>query len=159
MEGIIKLAKKLKALADRGIGGEKANAERMLEDLMRKHNLNIDMIQEPERFVHYFPYKEGQALMKGQIIVHVMGKDCKLYKHPQKKDMHVIECTRAEFLEIDATFDFFWRAYEEELKVFTRAFIQTNKLVPFDAEGVPPEDIDPEELKKILAMMKGMDVY
>lgn len=31
------MAKKLKALADKGVGGEKVNAEKMLNDLLKKN--------------------------------------------------------------------------------------------------------------------------
>lgn len=36
---ILEKARKLKALADRGVGGEKENAQRMLEEYMKKHGL------------------------------------------------------------------------------------------------------------------------
>lgn len=38
---ILETARKLKALADRGEGGEKENAKRMLEKYMKKHNLTF----------------------------------------------------------------------------------------------------------------------
>ena len=45
MSKYIELAKKLKALADRGIGGEKINAEKMLNALMKKHKISIEDIE------------------------------------------------------------------------------------------------------------------
>ncbi len=41
MDKIIELAKKLKALSERGEGGEKLNADRMLKDLMNKHDISL----------------------------------------------------------------------------------------------------------------------
>ena len=46
MSKYLELAKKLKALADKGVGGEKDTADRMLKDLMRrqthgKHRMNL----------------------------------------------------------------------------------------------------------------------
>ena len=49
----IELAKKLKALADKGIGGEKSNAEAMLNNLMKKHNITIEEI-EGEKLMDFF---------------------------------------------------------------------------------------------------------
>jgi hypothetical protein len=42
---ILDKAKKLKELADRGIGGEKENAKVMLEKYMLKHNITMNEIQ------------------------------------------------------------------------------------------------------------------
>jgi hypothetical protein len=42
MNKIIELAKKLKALSTQGFGGEKINAEKMLQKIMVKHNLTIE---------------------------------------------------------------------------------------------------------------------
>ena len=52
-EKYIILAKKLKALADKGIDGERVNAQKMLDTLMRKHNLTITDI-EGEKTDDYF---------------------------------------------------------------------------------------------------------
>jgi len=42
---ILDKAKKLKELADRGIGGEKVNAKYMLENYMKKHNIKMEEIE------------------------------------------------------------------------------------------------------------------
>lgn len=41
---ILDKAKKLKELADRGVGGEKINAKTILDNFMAKHNISIDEI-------------------------------------------------------------------------------------------------------------------
>ena len=41
---ILEKAKKLKELADRGVGGEQDNAKDMLEKYMAKHNITMDEI-------------------------------------------------------------------------------------------------------------------
>ena len=73
-EQIINLAKKLKALADRGIGGEQTNALDMLERFMRKHSLTFDDLSEENREQRRFRFKNRfhkQILI--QSIVMVMG--------------------------------------------------------------------------------------
>ncbi len=40
------LIKKIKALADRGVGGEKENAQKLLKELMQKYNINEEEISE-----------------------------------------------------------------------------------------------------------------
>lgn len=160
MSNILELAKKLKALADRGIGGEKLNAERMLTELLKKHNISLEEIEEPDRRDREFDcQKKQEDVMKG-CIYSVMGKDVDIYRYRSKKTGYIVSCTNAEYLEIDASFAFFWRHYTEELKIFLRAFIQKNKLIPFDADSYDRAELTPEEereLNKTLAMMEMMD--
>lgn len=40
------LLQKLKALADRGVGGEKVNAQRKLDEYMRKHGYTLEDLDE-----------------------------------------------------------------------------------------------------------------
>ena len=44
-DNILLLAKKLKELADRGIGGEKQNAEKKLKMLMSKYGITPEMLE------------------------------------------------------------------------------------------------------------------
>lgn len=55
---IIDKAKKLKELADRGIGGEKENAIRMYEAHKQKHNLTDDQVT-GRTFTSYGGYASG----------------------------------------------------------------------------------------------------
>ncbi len=48
MSKIITLAKKLHALAERGVGGEKINAEYKLKELCQKHNISLDDLESEE---------------------------------------------------------------------------------------------------------------
>ena len=157
MKSVINLAKKLKALADRGIGGEKENAKAMLDNLLRKHDILLEEIEEPDRKNRFFPFKTIQRQMMTQVIVHIMGKQCKIMmeKGSNPKNKFMVSCSETEFIEIESIFDFYWRAYEEEMDVFRNAFVQKNGLLPFDAET--SDDIDPEKFRKLLSMMDGID--
>jgi hypothetical protein len=132
MEKILELAKKLKALADKGVGGEKENAVTMLGRLMKKHNITIDMISniDKKEFVFYTVVERKRFLV--QIVASVLGLDCDIFTYPsdsrRKKKRIGTNCTSAEAIEIQARFDFFWKAWESELDIFYSAFIQTNKI-------------------------------
>ena len=56
----IDLAKKLKALADRGVDGEKTNAEAMLNSLMKKHNITIEEIEGEELLDFFFKIEKSK---------------------------------------------------------------------------------------------------
>ena len=156
MDKIIELAKKLKALTERGEGGEKINAHRMLRDLMNKHDISLDQIEEVSREKRQFTFKANQQKLFTQIAAMVMGRAVEFWRIKGKRNVLLIECTVAEFLEIQAAFDFFWEAYERELKVFDKAFIYRNNLLPKDVI-VTDEPMDQEELGKLTSMMRGID--
>lgn len=155
MNPIIKLAKKLKALADQGYGGEKTNAQEMLASLMKKHNLQIKDIEEPVRKDRSFKCKRIQKVMFAQIVSHIMGVGQKVFQN-KTHTLVSTKCSYAEYLEIEATFDFFWNSYQEELKIFYQAFVYRNNLIPFDAKE-SEEPMGLEESEKLINMMRSID--
>lgn len=71
-----------------------------------------------------------------------------------------VQCTPYEQLEIEANFEFFKNALEQELEVFYTAFCQKNYLYPSKektCKSTSKNEIAEEELMKIAAMMKGME--
>lgn len=166
---LIKLLKKLKALADRGIGGEKINAERMLHDLMQKYNISIEDIEGEKKQIFDFdvPFKYDELFWQivSNVIVDWNGRYTK-YKHFKRK--FGVEMTHAEHLEIEAKSDFYYKDFEEQMKIFTSAYIYKNKLTPTYSEEKrtirDQEDEDRElsrseraRLFKISMMMNGVD--
>ena len=159
MEKIIELAKKLKALSDKGVGGEKVNAAHMLEKLLAKHNISHEQIEETERTDHVLMCSKSQIKIMVQIIMMVLG-DVKLYRHIKKRYHIIVECTNIEFLEIQAIFDFYWREYENDLKIFTSAFIQKNRLLPKSPGTLDTANLtdkEAEEIRKVMRMMDSID--
>lgn len=166
---LITLLKKLKALADRGIGGEKLNAERMLHDLMLLHKISIEDIEgvKKQRFDFDVPFKYDKLFW--QIVSNVIvdwNSRYTTYRHFKRK--FGVEMTHAEHLEIEAKFDFYCKDFEEQMKIFTSAYILKNKLTPTYSEErraiKDREDEDRElsnrereKLFKISMMMNGVD--
>ena len=64
-EKIKERARKLHALAERGIGGEKTNAQTMLDAFLKKHNLKI--IDKPTPVHQYQTPKYHHTLTKEEI--------------------------------------------------------------------------------------------
>lgn len=162
MSKILDLAKKLKALSDRGVGGEKENAQQMLAELIEKHGISIDEIEEPERKQEVLDCKIKQKEMMGQVAYMVLGSKARVYESTRNKNCLVVECTKAEYLEIEASFEFFWRAYEKELKLFYQAFIQKNRIFSGDVDGRELKDLTEQELKdlrRVMGMKDSIDKY
>lgn len=165
MDKIIELAKKLHALAQQGEGGEKENAVKMLEALMKKHGITIDMIDSEDQVDHYFEIIKSEERLLIQIARHV-SNTCRIYdtrknKRAQKYLLMIITCTQAQALEIRAKFEFYKVVYEKDLATFYKAFIHKNKLL---AESIQVDDTEPVELTpeekaeafRIRNMMEGM---
>lgn len=166
MEKVLELARKLKELADRGIGGEKENAQVMLERLMKKHHITIDMIDSSDSIDRKFKITKEEFKFWRQIVANVLGEiGIGSYTNERtKKKSYFVKCTSCEFIEIQAKFEFFYKIYEEEQKIFYSAFIQAQHLylkesADSDAKEQAKE-LSPEEkakLYKMMNMMKGLD--
>lgn len=160
MSNIIDLAKKLKALADRGIGGEKLNAERMLQNLMRKHNISLEEIEGEIRDFVSFILKPEQRKLFAQVASMVVP-NTDLYGRKVSRNKLFLYLTKCEYIELKATFDFFWKAYKQESDLFYTAFIHQNHIFRTDEtiEEAVEHSLTPEEVKKIAAMMMGINKY
>lgn len=164
---ILTLLRKLKALADQGIGGEKLNAERMLRDLMQKHNISMEDIEgeQEQEFDFNVPFKYDKLFWQivGNVIVD-WDRRYRSYKHFTRR--FSITMTHAEYIEIEAKFDFYCRDFDEQLEIFKSAYIYKNKLTPsFSEERQAIEDEKEDDIPaserarlfKVGAMMLGVD--
>ena len=160
MEKHIELGKKLKALADRGVGGEKVNAQKLLHALLKKHNITIQDI-EGEKTQEYFLNLDDAT--QGKLFSQIAGKvnrDLKLYGEFPKnvirkyklKGNHMITCTPAEYIEIEAKYDFYSKLYADELKIFWKSFLKANDLLLDATEDYKPTKQQLEEWKRIEEM-------
>jgi hypothetical protein len=163
MSKIIELAKKLKALSDRGEGGEKFNAEMKLKQLMHKYNLTIDDIEDDTILRREFKYKRGQEQIFIQSIRLVVGRKPRVMSYKKGfggYNTFLVDCTQFQFIEVHAIFNFFWPRYQTDLEAFNLAFIYKNRLLPPDAESSdePATDEEYEKIQKVLKIMDVLDI-
>ena len=71
----IEILKKLKALADRGIGGEKENAELLLKKYMKKYNISEKELNKDEEKEVYINLKNEIELRLASQILYAFFKD------------------------------------------------------------------------------------
>ena len=161
------LLKKIKALADRGVDGERENAQAILYRLMEQYGISEAEIEEDRRETAWFSYsQETEHRLLNQIIYMVTGKSAfgcvGKYTNRKRKKMGA-DCTAAERMEIEANYEFFKEAMEKELEIFYAAFANKNRLFPSPDKLEDAEDSEeetPEKLAraiKIGAMMDGME--
>ncbi len=153
------LAKKLKALADRGEGGEKYNAQGHLQRLMKKYHISMEDIEREKR--DWLQFRVGRSVARRlffSVAKSVAGHDvdnCKASVHyPSKVWLNV---TKLEKLEIEAKYDFYFKAYKEQLELFYYTFLRKNRIFHRDREGFRVEDLSPEELEEYRKISKMAD--
>ena len=166
MSNKAEILQKIKALADRGIDGERESAQALLSRLMKQYGISEAELEEEQRVTAWFRYsQETERRLLNQIIYMVTGSSgfgCVGSYSGRKRKERGAECTAAERLEIEANYEFFKAAMEAELEIFYSAFANKNRLFP-SPDKCPPkheEDLTPEEREKALKaglMMEGME--
>ncbi len=164
-EKLLEKLKKVKALAERGSSGERDSAAALLTALMKKHGITDADLEGAEISVHWFRYKtiyERKLLFQLSYMHlgsgHAAGCVGK-YTGRKRKEVG-INCTPAQFIEIEADYQFYRKALEEELDVFYSAFIQKNELFPppdLSRDGGDVKPVDLNVIMKMAAMMEGIE--
>ena len=154
MSKYIELAKKLNELVKRGVGGEKINAEIMLKNIMKKYNISLEQIEGEHKKYFGFQADKNEIELLLQILKCV-NRDLNLYYPIPAKDMKFfqmkgnsfIQCTDAEFIEIESKFDFYKKLFYKELDVFKIAFYSANNLLVAPVKEKSIDDFTDEELE------------
>lgn len=162
---LLERLKRVKSLADRGTGGERDNAATLLTTLMEKHNITEADLEDAKVSTYWFRYQTSyERKLLFQLSYMHLGSGHAVgcvgaYSGRRRKEVG-IKCTPAQYIEIEADYQFYRSALEEELEVFYSAFVQKNELFP------PPElagsrDVteltDPDTILKMEAMMEGIE--
>lgn len=145
--------KKIKALAERGVGGEKESAMKMYRELLEKYELQEDEDCDAVNFRTFRFKTEIERELLKQIFYKVTGSNIS-YKIPRSKKQGVY-CTDAEELEIDLLFAFYKNEIKEELDTFLLAFFSKNRLSPDktarcykEPDDEKEEERDDEKIRK-----------
>lgn len=155
--------KKLKALAERGQGGEKINAQAKLNALMKKYGITEEELDDNCKQPYEFKCKNDiEEKLLRQTIYKVTNERGSAYGFVRTRTgrhiKHLLgcDCTKAQKLEIEFLFDFYKRTFNKDLKTLLDAFIQKHRIFGELKDGEEPQQIDPEELKRLLAMQDGL---
>ena len=152
---------KMKALANAGVGGERANAEKLLIELAEKYGINLDEFEDGEEVVSFeFKFssiwqrkllsqlvglmrqekkKRGEALREKELEIYSW-----LYKRGSENE-RTVYATKSDWLELMAKFEVLKAAYKRQQKSFYLAFLMANDLLT-DPDDDAPEPT-PEERK------------
>lgn len=118
-EELLEKIKKIKALADRGVGGEKMNAQATLERLMQEHGITEADLELEKVETEWFTYHdELERRILGQVIYSVTGKQpfgCVGAETGRKRKKRGADCTAAQRLEIEFNYNFFCEAAKKRI--------------------------------------------
>ncbi|KAF1072669.1 MAG: hypothetical protein GAK45_00104 [Pseudomonas citronellolis] len=150
--------RKLQALAERGVGGEKVNAQRMLDKLLARHGLTLESLAEEHREVRWFKCANRLELrLAVQIAFKVIGGSYEgsYYRNKGRRSQIGVELTPSEAVEFDLHFDVLRKALAEHLDIAYSAFIQVNRVYAPDASDGDETPLTERDMA-MLQMASGM---
>lgn len=123
---------KIKALAERGEGGEKESALKLYHKLLRKYDIDESTLTQDKLSKHWFSYEnEIEEDLLVQIFYMVTG-DTEYFKRRNRTVGRQCGCMCTDFeqTEIRFYFEFYKDALHQELEAFLMAFKLKNHLFP-----------------------------
>ena len=145
------LLESLKALSSNGSGNEKVNAEALLKKLMIKYNISDNDINKNEKHLHIFSYSTTiEKKLIAQVVYSVLGNEkIKAYKSNlnTKSRKLFIECTKSEFIELNAKYNFYKYHLNKDLLLFYQAFVIKNNIYPANEKVDKDYKLTEDDLK------------
>lgn len=155
--------RKLLELSRQGVGGEKDNAQSVLDKLLTKHGLALDDLDPDVAPVESCEFRfddkwEHDLLI--QVVYSVLQTLTITYREEHKNSKkYCIKATKAQKLEIDLAYGLYREAFKKEQERLFVAFIHKNRLFGPDAEKDDSDtkteihELSKEDVAAIVAMM------
>jgi len=160
----IELGKKLKVMMERaGTAAEKSSAEKLLNDLLLKHHISIEDLEDEKLQDYYFDINDENHNLWYQVVKSI-STDIKCYgKFPAHlindlalKGNYMITCTLAQYVEAEAKYDFYLKLYTDELDIFFTAFCKANNLL-VENKNTDEKPLTDEEKQKWIRIFSMAD--
>lgn len=154
---LLERLKKLLTLAKRGMGGEAANAKKLLDRMMKEHGVTYAQLEVEEvKWQKFKVYTKHDNFLLNQILF--MVKDTRELTIRKHKTFRWVELTDLQKIEAETLYIIYRRALKKEQERCTKAFIQANNIFgppPDERPGMTQEEM--EEIMKVLGMASGME--
>ena len=172
-EEILNKIRKVQALAEQGVGGEKESAEKRLAEMMEKYDITWEDLGKEEEIIFWYTAKgKDWKMLINQILGVNEIRHAFVDPHSQTKNSKwlrscsdrprganvVMICSRAKFIEMTTAYEIYQRSFDEHYESFVYAFLGQNKLL-----GKPStnnRELTPEEeqtYRRAVLMMSGVD--
>lgn len=152
----IELIRKLQALADRGVGGEKETAQKKLTLLIEKYGISESELDESKIKEHRIKYRgryEKKLLVQ---VIYARGLRDEIYVPVCGKGMKsefILKSTDSEAMQIRIEFDFYRQLFEEETDFLYECFLNKHGIFPPNTKCV---SIDRAAAEMMLSMMSAL---
>lgn len=155
---IIELAKKIKALAEKGKGGERNAAKEKLERICQKYNISESELSTSEETKNYYIVINDSNERELLINVCCMILDVPGFKWKEKNNCICIHITQPEYENINSAFEYYRDMYNDYKRYLMQGIISrhaigyipkhqtyTQENIQQDIPPTPSEDIKDEE--------------
>ena len=148
-EAIMRRIGKIKALAERGVDGEQAAAQSMLENILARHNLTLFDIEDTapaRKWVEVSFSGKYERMLIAQVIrkVRQHAGDLPIRQIKKTRSRFYVELSAAEHVEVEFIFELMRKGLAEEFDKVTMAFIHANRLFGPARERDDDEDDEPD---------------
>lgn len=154
------IIQKLKALSERGVAGEKENATKLLEKLMKKYGITeTDLKSKETKVVNVELRTDAEKRICSQIL-YAYFDNAPLYRRFGTKISFWTKLTKAEEIEFKYMLSVYIDSFYKEQEIFVKAFIQKNKIFPKNAPTTNLNELSAEEKAKSIKaslMTQGME--
>jgi hypothetical protein len=155
---IIELAKKIKALAEKGKGGERNAAKEKLERICQKYNISESELSISDITKNYYIVINDSNERELLINVCCMILDVPGFKWKEKNNCVCINITQPEYENINSAFEYYRDMYNDYKRYLMQGIIARNAIgyipkpqtytqenIQQDIPPTPSEDIKDEE--------------
>jgi len=144
-EALMRRIGKIKALAERGVDGEQAAAQAMLENILARHNLTLADIEDTAPVRNWvevsFSGRHEKSLMAHVILkVRQEPGTFRIRQRKRVRSRYLVELSPAEHVEVEFVFELMRKALADEFDKVLSAFIFRNRLF-----GPSPERDDDDD--------------
>lgn len=154
---IKQLIQKVRALADKGEGGEKESAKIKLNELLEKYNIKkFEEKASKKRVFKLADFNDCKTIMTHCIID--TFKSAKIEGYRAKKELYC-KLTDEQYIDICQKFNHYFPIFVRQRENFIKAFILKNDLGISDLTPTQNDNTENKEISEISEMMKGMDGY
>lgn len=171
---------KLRKLQQQGVGGERDNAEKLLNELMNKYGITEqDLAQDDSEEIAYFFNSQGYGWLLVQVAGKTVGFDRlrggrvsdilpkHMWKDMIRNDKSIKDCdfsflcTKAEMLEINMLFDIYLQDYKKKEINLQYAYLGKNDLLAPASNGVRKknEELDMAQIAKFSQGISKKEVH
>lgn len=157
----LEIIQKLKALSDRGINGEKENATKLLEKLMKKYGITEEELEQSQTKTVWVTLRNIAEKRICSQILYAYFDDADLWQRRGDRTKYWTELTPAQEIEFKYILSTYIDSFYKEQDIFIHAFIQKNRIFPKDAKVVNMSELSPEEKEKSLKasfMAEGIEM-